>query len=77
VTTVAGVLNRVNTDPRTQTRWITGVINVVNGRKVTMVADNSGNAWITGLACDPTPPIGARVLLVATSCGNFIIGRIG
>lgn len=76
MTTVARVLNRANAEPRKQTRWLTGAVNVVNGRKVTVVLDN-GSAWVTGLACDPTPPIGARVLLVATSCGNFIIGRIG
>lgn len=72
--TVAQVLNRTN--PQRPARWLVGTVTAVDGRTCTVNLDST-TVEVTGLSIDPVPAVNARVVLVATGSGNFILGTIG
>lgn len=71
---VAEVLNRKQ--PPRPAQWLTGTVTAVAGRRLTL-AINPGGSITQAVAVDPVPANGAKVLLVCTPIGNFVLGTIG
>lgn len=71
---VADVLNRKQ--PPRAAQWLTATVTAVAGRRLTLTINPGGNTT-QAVAVDAVPVNGAKVLLVCTPIGNFVLGTIG
>lgn len=71
---IAEVINRTQLARTGQ--WYTGTVTAAAGRRLTLSLNPGGNTT-QAVAVDPVPANGAKVLLVCTPLGNFVLGTIG